>query len=622
MAAVEGISLPGVLGSTAEGMTNAEIAESFDAMSGNLQKNSLLLQKMQQAMFDKRAEQQKMELQQKIYDQLRINYDTETGRPRGKFGKIKEKVSIGFERLFKSKWFENTSKAFKKMLDALKSMSGGLLGTLVGLAVMAALDPSGELLSGIIDTIANVFIMLLDIFVKLLPKMIDVIMIAGPRIAEAIVSAFVKLWDAFVKAFSKADGFGKLILLALAFVFIMKVVGILIPIISGLISVFSFLASALSIGASIISGLFSALGTVISVLGAPITMLIGLFIFLYATLEPFRDAMNRFFGVLKDIVVGFFSPIIKFIGSIIGAFKDFFSDLGKMSFGEALWNLVKKLISALLTLFVDGFKFLFMELPKLLIKGFVYLLEAILIALMWVVKTIVKVYIALWTGIIGFFKKAWKWAKDFITNILNIFSAEGFAGLGKRLLDAITGALSGIGTFILDLLSTPFATLKKMALELIDEIQSYFGGGSGIKKGYGDLLTIVKNTGMEREAAEQLVTQEKFKKDNAAQVAEVKKTLMANNPKMTEAAVQKMMEDNPKIMEETWNKMLADWKTMIGGDPKNADKVAEALKKLADATEKAKDAGVTEKSRRDLININTGGTAIERLTKASTKKGK
>ena len=118
MAAVEGISLPGVLGSTAEGMTNAEIAESFDAMSGNLQKNSLLLQKMQQAMFDKRAEQQKMELQQKIYDQLRINYDTETGRPRGKFGKIKEKVSIGFERLFKSKWFENTSKAFKKMLDS------------------------------------------------------------------------------------------------------------------------------------------------------------------------------------------------------------------------------------------------------------------------------------------------------------------------------------------------------------------------------------------------------------------------------------------------------------------------------------------------------------------------
>jgi phage-related protein len=622
MAAVEGISLPGVLGSAVDNMTNAEIAASFDAISGNIEKNSLLMQKMQQAMFDKRAEEQKIQLQQKIYDQLRINYDIETGTPRGKYGKIKEKVAIGFERLFKSKWFENTSKAFKKMADSLRSMSSGLLGTLVGLAVMAALDPSGELISGIIDTIANVFVMLLDIFVKLLPRIVDVIIVAGPRIAKAIIEAFKKLWDAFVNAFSKADGFGKLMLLALAFVFIIKVVGILVPIISGLISVFSFLASAISIGASIIGGLFTALGTIISIISSPITIIIGLFVLLYATLEPFRNAINKLFGVIKDIIIGFFTPIINFIKSIINAFKNFFSDLGKMSFGEALWNLVKRLVTALFNLFVEGFQFLFIELPKLLIKGLIYVLEALLAVLTWVVTSVIKVYVSIWNAIVGFFKKAWNWVKDFISSIFKIFSAEGFSGVAKRILDAITSALSGIGDFILDLLSTPFTTLKNMALALIDEIQSYFGGGSGVKKGYTDLLTIVKNTGMEREAAEMLVTQQKFKADNAAQIAEVKKTLMATNPKMTEAAIEKMMADNPKIMEETWNKMLENWKTMLGGDPTNADKVAEALKKLADATEKAKDAGVSEKSRRDLININTGGTAIERLTKASTKKGK
>lgn len=621
MAAVEGISLPGVLGSTAEGMTNAEISDSFDAMSGNLEKNSLLLQKMQQAMFDRRAETQKNELQQKIYDQLRLNYDIETGQPRGKFGKIKEKMAIGFEKLFKSKWFEGVSKAFKKMLDALRSMSGGLLGSLVGLAVMAALDPSGELLSGIIDTIANVFIMLLDIFVQLLPKMVNVLLVAVPKIVRAMVRAFIKLWDGFVKAFQKADGVGKLILLALAFVVIIKVVGILIPIISGLISVFSFLATAFSVGATIIGGLFTGLSTVIAVLGAPITILIGLFIYLYATLEPFRNAMNRVFGVFKDIVVGFFTPLITFFGSIISAFKDFFSDLDKMSFGEALWNLVQKIFSALFNLLVDGFVFMFTKLPGLLFKGFVYLLEAILIALMWVVKTIIKIYINMWLGIIDFFKKGWKWAKSFLANIMSIFTADGLKGIGEKLLTGITSALSGIGTFIKDILSAPFAAIKKMALELVDELQAIFGSGSGVKKGYGDLLTVVQNTGMEREAAEKLVKQDKFEKDNTAQIAEVRKTLMSK-PGATEASVEKLIAENPKIMEETWNKMLQEWKTAIGGDPKNSDKVAAALKKLADATEKAKDAGVSEKGRRDLININTGSTAIERLTKASSKKGK
>ena len=119
-ASVEGITLPSNLTDSVGNMTNKEIG---DILTSGFEKNQLIWEQINKSLADKRMQIVNQKKQDEILEQLRINYDFEKGQERTKLGKVRESISITWEKLLKSKWFERASDSFKKMLGFLGAIN-------------------------------------------------------------------------------------------------------------------------------------------------------------------------------------------------------------------------------------------------------------------------------------------------------------------------------------------------------------------------------------------------------------------------------------------------------------------------------------------------------------------
>lgn len=619
-ASIEGITLPGNLNDAVGGLSNKE---TNDILTQGFEKNQLIWLEINKALADKRMEIVNQRKQQEILDQLRITYDFEKGQERTKVGKLREYITVTWEKLLKSKWFEKAADSFKRMINGLNAMSGGILGSLMGLALMAALDPSGNLMASIIDTIVDVLLMLFDMFVKLLPRMIDVLVIAGPRIAKAIVMAFKKLWDAFIAAFSKADGVGKLILLALAFAVVIKIIMFLIPIISAIVSVFSVLGTVLSVMGTIIGFLFSPIGLIILAVGA----LIAIFVYAYNKSVLFRDAVNAVFSTIGEIIMGIFRPIINFFKNIIDAFRQFFSDVENMSFAEALGRLVWRIIKAFFQFLWDAVVFIFTELPGLLLKLIVNLITWIIMGIGTLLKWVIKGIVAIFMYVPNLLKKLWAWIKGLWNSITSIFSKEGFSGLLKALWDGVVSGLKGIGNFFYDIFAGPIRRIGIFFQDIVDDIRGMWGGGYGLKKGNAVALEIQRQTGVESGGFRNMLAGKALDIKDENNITFVRE-ILANKGKYGEiqdnAEFIKKMGENDQVMKDAvaaWRETQAAYEAGIKSmGMKDRDTALEKYLELMNATLKEGAlAGKDEKDKRAFIFTAPNNEKLKRMSKPGTK---
>lgn len=614
-ASVEGISLPGNLTDAVDSMSNSEIN---DTLRDGFQKNQMIWEKINQNLFDKKAEAVNQQKQQEILDQLRINYDFEKGQERTKLGKLREKITVSWERTLKSKWFEKTSEALKKMGNYLKSMSGGILGSLMGLAMMAALDPDGSLMSSIIDTIVDVLLMLFDMFVKLLPKMLNVITVAGPRIAKALISGFKKLFDAWIKAFGKADGFGKLILLALAFAVIIKIIMIVLPAIKILLTVITFLASPIGLIILAIAGIVAA------------------FVWLYNNVAWFRDIVDG---------------IIKGVKELFGAIWDYFSktnsqqealqkdlESGRITVEQAqkryfeedikrkseLWSKVSKALK--LDKLWEWIKGIGSKIGKWFGEVWDDLTK-------WFKGTIDSIggwFSGIWTSIKTSFTNAIKKIKGIFSDLWNSIKRgwdamkQMFSNIGTSIWEGIKSGLSSIGNFFYNIFQPPIRAIGEFFTKIVEKVKSILPDFMRGDKKMAEMMAMKTANTMDLSSAQRgglkdVLTKQKFKADDSDQIEIIKSYARATAKKGASEAEIAAMTDNAQKLEELWNKLgeKIDKGLAATGKTDVVEQQAHLGKEMAEAFEAALKRGYTKEAARDIIIANPNNFKAE-LMKAPT----
>ena len=362
-----------------------------------------------------------------------------------------KKSSKFWHKLLKSDWFGKTAKLFKGMWGFLKKMSFSVLDLLIGLGVLAFLDPNGSFLTKIIEFLVSFILKAVDFLARMLPGIISTMLKLVPIILKALIKGLIRLSqglsDMFVNLASNLPEGSFLRTLMDLGAWLLGNEG---PVQGVLKSIRQFIDDIMDPSTGIVSAFWNLLTNLLGVVGNVLAKIWDVFAEWFDKLGPLGKSIVI---VLAAITAGLLAYlVVEKIQLGLKALKIALNLKETATLGTLLTAMGAYIAAQWASLW-----------PWLAFIAVIALVIAAIYFLVknwdWVVKKfkegmawITEIVEAAWQSIVEFFGGIWDWIKNLASAIW-----KGIKALPGQIWDGI----KSIGAFLLKALLWPFKTIWK-----------------------------------------------------------------------------------------------------------------------------------------------------------------